>query len=91
MLIIEINALENGAHRNQDSDITELPGGWAAVPEDMELENFPFGEVSAELIDGRMTVTGWIPGTIPPPEPHPEAEASDTEVLNVLFGVTEDE
>ena len=59
MLIVEIIALDNGAHRNQDSNLSiqNIPEGWAVVPEDMELENFPFGEVTAEEIDGVMTVT----------------------------------
>ena len=38
----------------------------------METKNFPFGNVTAEEIDGIMTVTSWIPGEIPGPEPEPE-------------------
>lgn len=49
MKMLEIAALENGAHRNQTFHGT-LPDGWAVVPEDMELENFPFGEVTAEEV-----------------------------------------
>ena len=49
MKMLEIAALKNGAHRNQTFHGT-LPDGWAVVPEDMELENFPFGEVTAEEI-----------------------------------------
>ena len=58
MKIIEIIALDNGAHRNQTSDIefVSIPDGWAVIPDDMECENFPFGEVTAEEIDGVMTV-----------------------------------
>ena len=71
MKIIEIDALYNGAHRNQ-TGLSVLPEGWARIPDEMETQNFPFGVVTAEEIDGVMTVTGWIPGTMPEPEPKPE-------------------
>ena len=73
MRAIEIAALSNGAHRNQ-TGLDVLPDGWARIPDDMVCENFPFGEVTAEEIDGVMTVTGWTPGAIPEPEPAPEPE-----------------
>lgn len=71
MRIIEIAALENGAHRNQTYHGV-IPDGWAAVPDDMVCENFPFGDVDAEEINGVMTVTKWTAGVIPEPEPEPE-------------------
>ena len=72
MRIIEIATLENGAHRNQNGGISAVPDGWAAVPDDMVCENFPFGDVDAEEINGVMTVTKWTAGVIPEPEPEPE-------------------
>ena len=73
MRIIEINAFDNGAHRNQTTNSTiPVPEGWAVIPDEMETENFPFGEVTAEKIDGVMTVTEWTPLPIPEPEPIPE-------------------
>lgn len=73
MRIVEILALENGAHRNRTvfGEITP-PDGWAVIPDDMVCENFPFGEVAAEEIDGVMTVTSWTPGAMPEPEPAPD-------------------
>lgn len=71
MRVIEIAALSNGAHRNQ-TGLDVLPGGWAVIPDDMACENFPFGEVTVEEIDGAPTVTGWAPGTMSEPEPAPE-------------------
>ena len=66
MRIIEINALPNGAHRNQTINRNmRLPDGYALVPGGMVLDKFPFGEVLAEKINGVMTVTAWIPGKIP--------------------------
>ena len=73
MRTIEIAALSNGAHRNQ-TGLSVLPDGWAVIPDDMVCENFPFGEVTAAEIDGVMTVTSWIPGTMPEPEPEPKPE-----------------
>lgn len=74
MQIVEIAALSNGAHNNQTIDgVTPetfpIPEGWAMVPEDLETPNFPFGEVTAEEMDGIMTVTSWSPLPIPEPEP----------------------
>lgn len=80
MKIIEIKALENGAHRNQTGTFKTIPDGFAVVPDDMELENFPFGEVTAEEIDGVMTVTKWTAGTIPEVE-KPEQPVSEVEQL----------
>ena len=90
MNMLEIKALDNGAHRNQTYHGV-LPDGWAIIPDGMVCESFPFGEVEAEEINGVMTVTKWTPGTIPEPEPEPEVEpeATTDEVLNALLGVTE--
>lgn len=78
MQMLEIIALENGAHRNQTYNGV-LPGGWALVREDVStLENFPFGEVSAEEVDGVMTMTVWKPLPMPEPEPLPEPDPAPT-------------
>ena len=71
MRAIEIAALSNGAHRNQ-TGLDVIPDGWEVIPDDMVCENYPFGVVTAEEIDGVMTVTGWTPGAMPEPEPAPE-------------------
>ena len=72
MTIIEISALENGAHRNQTGNMCTIPDGWAVIPDGVETENFPFGDVAIEEIDGIMTVTSWTPGEIPEPGPEPK-------------------
>jgi hypothetical protein len=78
MKIIEINALPNGAHRNQMINRkVKLPDGYALIPEGMVLENFPFGTLTAEEIDGVMTVTSWMPGAIP------ERKASEKELAEL--------
>lgn len=87
MRVIEIKALENGAHENC-SGIGWIPEGWALIPEGMECENFPFGEVEVEEIDGVPTVTKWTPGTLPEPEPEPEPEPTADELMDILLGVS---
>ena len=73
MRIIEIKALDNGAHRNQTFNGV-LPDGWSVVPDDMVCENFPFGEVTAEEVNGVPTVVEWKPLPMPEPEPMPVPE-----------------
>jgi hypothetical protein len=68
MRIIEINSLDNGAHRNQSGSFNTIPVGWAMIPDNMETQNFPFGEVEAEEIDGVMIVTKWTPVALPEPD-----------------------
>lgn len=93
MKIVEIKALENGAHRNQMGDFKTIPEGWAKTPDNMETPNFPFGEVTAKEIDGTMTVTKWVAGVIPEVEPTPEAdvdsEPTTEELINIILGVNE--
>lgn len=78
MRIIEIAALPNGAHRNQTGSFSRIPDGWAKVPSDMDLENFPFGDLTVAEINYEMTVTSWTPGTIPEPTPAPITDPSPT-------------
>lgn len=93
MRIIEIKALPNGSHRNQSGDFIFLPEGYAVIPPDMKTENFPFGEVIAEEVDGVMTVTKWIPGVMPEikkdKEPISVAEQlrADIEYIAIMTGV----
>ena len=65
MRIIEIKALSNGAHRNQSGENIPLSEGYAVIPDYMETPNFPFGEITTKEIDGVMTVTKWVAGTLP--------------------------
>lgn len=81
MTIIEIKPLNNGAHRNQTSNRLDIPEGWAVIPPDMELKNFPFGDLTVDEINGIMTVTNWTPGIIPDPEPDPEPEPTEVKQL----------
>lgn len=93
MIIIEIKALSNGAHRNQAGTFVQIPEGWAVIPEDMTCENFPFGEVEVKEIDGVMTVTKWTAGEIPE-QPEVEEQPSameqlraDVDYLAIMTGV----
>lgn len=93
MQIIKIEALENGAHQNQSGNFTTIPDGWAVVPDNMELKNFPFGRIKAEEVDGVMTVTKWIEGVIPEIEPTEEPPSelerlrADIDYIAIMMGV----
>lgn len=69
-MYIKIEKNPDGSHAYQIGG--ELQYGWAIIPNDMVFENFPFGEVTTDEIDGVMTVTSWTPGTIPEPEQETE-------------------
>lgn len=74
MTIIEITALDNGAHRNQTtSGSVTPPEGWAIIPEGMDTPNFPFGTVTVDDSTPPV-VTSWTAREIPAPEPEPEPE-----------------
>lgn len=48
MKIIEIKALNNGAHRNLTGNFVTIPEGWAQIPDDMVApDTFPFVGVEA--------------------------------------------
>lgn len=82
MRIIEIAALENGAHRNQtiNRDI-EIPEGWAFIPDDIEIpETFPFVHV---YVSGK-EVTELSPAPVPPPEPEPPTPDPESEIWDEI-------
>lgn len=87
-MLIEIKANANGSHDNQSTIPNPIPDGWAVIPESLETPNFPFGDIEVEEIDGIMTVTKWIAGIIPEPEPIPEPseEITAIDILNALTG-----
>ena len=80
MRTVEIKAQKNGAHKHTYNAPT-LPAGHAVIPDGMVLENFPFGDLTAEKVNGVMTVTSWTP--IKPIAPDPTAD----ELINILLGV----
>ena len=80
MRIIEIDPLDNGAHRNQSGSFSVFPKGWAIIPDDMVCENFPFGDVTVDE-SAPPVVARWTPGEIPAPEPEPESEPTEIELL----------
>ena len=65
MRIIEIKQLENGAHQNQTGNFETVPEGYAVIPDDMVLENFPFGKLNYRTINGIKTVVNWEALPIP--------------------------
>lgn len=78
MKIIEIQALDNGAHRNQETTSTTIPTGWAEIPADVAIpETFPFVDLAVE----GCKVVSMTAGVVPEPEPEPEPEPTETEQL----------
>lgn len=71
MRLIEITALDNGAHRNQTGSFTTVPDGWAVIPDTLDTPNFPFGDVTVDDSTPPVVQT-WTPLPIPEPEPEPE-------------------
>ena len=71
MLIIEIQPLENGAHRNQTCNLNAIPEGWAEVPPEISVpDTFPFVDIE---VTGQIVID-MTAGTVPEPEPEPEPE-----------------
>lgn len=93
MRIVEVQALSNGAHRNQSGTFSTIPQGWAVIPDDMILENFPFGEILTEENDGVLMASKWIAGEMPiveePEKPITETERlrADVDFIAVMTGV----
>lgn len=78
MRIVEIQALDNGAHRNQTTTSTTIPTGWAEIPADVAIpETFPFVDIQVE----GQRVVSMTAGVVPDPEPQPEPEPTETEQL----------
>lgn len=93
MTIIKIAPNENGGHDNQTTSARiPVPEGYALIPEEVgtpeTLENYPFGKVTVEEIDGVPTVTSWTPLPVPEPDPGPELETgySAEEMIRALVG-----
>ncbi len=83
MQIIEIAALDNGAHNNQTYHVV-LPDGWAVIPEGMEIpDTFPFVNIEVEdsSEDGVPFVVSMTAGVMPEPEPVAESEPTELEQL----------
>ena len=93
MRIIEIEPLSNGGHRNQTGEFTTIPDGWAVVPDGMEVNNFPFGNIETEVIDEVATVTKWEAIEIPKPEDTTQMPSkleqlrADVDYLAIMTGV----
>ena len=83
MRAIEIIALENGAHRNQNSSMPfDIPEGWAVIHDDLAIpDTFPFVNIEVAEIEGVMTVTSITAGVMPDPEPVPDPEPTELEQL----------
>ena len=78
MRIIEIAALDNGAHRNQEGTFATIPQGWAVVPGTTETPNFPFGNITVDEATPPVVLT-WEPLPMPEPESTTDQETPLTD------------
>lgn len=93
--IIAIAQNENGSHNNQTwNNKDTIPEGYACFKEELEpaneLENFPFGDITVEMIEGIPAVTGWSPLPIPevPDEPvYNPVEELKTDMISVIDSI----
>lgn len=86
MQIIEIKALENGAHSNQTSSaIKAPPPGWAKIPAGMKIpETFPFVDIEVRgNVVAKMTA-----GVVPEPEPEPTPEPTQLDRIEAQSAYT---
>lgn len=85
MRIIEIAALDNGAHRNQTTGgPIAVPDGWAILPDGLDTPNFPFGAITVDNSTPPV-VTSWTAGEVPEPEPEPEPEKTVWDELDEAY------
>ena len=90
MRIIEIAALDNGAHRNQTGSFASAPDGWAVIPDDMAIpDSFPFVDITVENGIVTSITAGEVPEPVPVPEPEPEPTVYDELAAAYMEGVNE--
>lgn len=78
MKIIEIAALDNGAHRNQQGSFNTVPDGWAVIPDSLTIpDTFPF----VDVVTSGGKIVSLRAREVPAPEPEHEPEPTETEQL----------
>lgn len=82
--IVEIQALNNGSHRNQIYH-GNLPEGWAIIPENLDCKNFPFGKIETKKINNLETVINWIPEDNFLTELIKDSPNIENDILNMLI------
>lgn len=91
MHIIEITALDNGAHKNQNGTLNAVPDGWALIPDTIEIPGtYPFVDITVEEINGVQTVTSMTAGTVPEKteeeeDPSTQNTVSSTDILETVI------
>lgn len=66
MRIIRIKTNKIGGHSCMTvTKLSNLPIGWAVLPNDLPTPNFPYGNIVVETRCGVPTVIGWTPKPIP--------------------------
>lgn len=66
MTIIKIEKEQNGWHQNISGSVSNVPKGWALLPESIQIpDTFPFVNIEVDEIDDIMTVTSMTAGAKP--------------------------
>lgn len=66
MTIIKIEKEQNGWHQNISGSVSNVPNGWALLPESIRIpDTFPFVNIEVDEIDGIMTVISMKAGAKP--------------------------
>lgn len=87
MNCVKIAKNGNGSH-DYVCGAVKCSAGWAVIPDGMETENFPFGEVVVAEVGGVMTVTSWSPLPVPEPEPVPDPEPTQLDIIEAQVTYT---
>lgn len=78
MWIIEIEQLENGAHRNQQGEFRKVPQGWAIIPGNIIIpSSFPFVDITVEGQTVMTMTEREVPETPDVPDVPPTEEPKD--------------
>lgn len=92
MRIIEINALDNGAHNNQEiMGAIPVPEGWAVIPDTMTIPStYPFVNITVK--DGKVTSMTAnqeaYDAAMAEQEPEAGREPTTEEILYAMLGVS---
>lgn len=84
MRIIEIEQLENGAHRNQQGEFRKVPQGWAVIPGNIIIpSSFPFVDITVDgqtvmtMTEREVPETPQVPDVPEVPDAPPSEESKD--------------
>lgn len=92
MKIIEIAALENGAHDNDEREYYKaVPDGWAVIPDTMTIPGtYPFVNITVKdgVVTSMTANQEAYDAAMAEQEPEAEKEPTTEEILDAMLGVS---